>query len=185
MVWWFRWDRNHQGRDLCTSRTRNRFTWSGLIIYSGGDIRRDDQCFNLLLWCHHFFLCWIHAYNMDWVGMCKLTGKHLVKWRCWYSPELTTAPNHKVMCTLGMHNRVMWSGFIIHSGIDNRRDDPWFTLLLRCYRSLRVLELHTMRLFASLQLLGGSVSWRWLSVWGEATKASHWGGKIFIDLVGV
>ena len=84
MVWWFRWDRNHQGRDLCTSRTHNWFTWSGLIIYSRGDIRRDDQCFNLLLWCHCFFLCWIHAYNMDWVGMCKITRNHLVKWRWWY-----------------------------------------------------------------------------------------------------
>lgn len=62
----------------------------------------------------------------------------------------------KVMCTLGTYNSVMWSGFIIHSGIDNRRDDPWFTLLLQCYHFLRVFELHTMRLFASLQLSGGS-----------------------------
>ena len=131
------------------------------------------------------FLCWIHAYNMDWVGMCKITGKHLVKWRCWYliPPNWQLLQTPKVMWTSGTYNRVMWSGFIIHSEIDNRIDDPWFTLLLRCYCSLRVLELHTMRLFASLQLLGGSISWRWLSVWGEATKASHWGGKKLRDLV--
>ena len=26
-------NRNHQGREMCTSRTHNKFTWSGLMIY--------------------------------------------------------------------------------------------------------------------------------------------------------
>ena len=33
MLCWFRWDRNHQGREMCTSRMHNKFTWSGLMIY--------------------------------------------------------------------------------------------------------------------------------------------------------
>ena len=50
--------------DVCTSGMHNRFTWLGLIIHSGVYIRRDDQCFNLLLWCYHFDLCWVHVYIM-------------------------------------------------------------------------------------------------------------------------
>ena len=46
--------------------THNRFTWSGLIIYFGDEIRRDGQWFNLLLWCHRFYLCCLHVYIMSW-----------------------------------------------------------------------------------------------------------------------
>ena len=46
--------------DMFTSGTHNRFTWSGLIIYS------SDQCFNLLLWCHRFYSYWIQVYIMGW-----------------------------------------------------------------------------------------------------------------------
>jgi hypothetical protein len=89
-------------------------------------------------------------------GLCILTRMRVIKWRCWYLVLRTRqiAQNRRVMWTSRTYNRVMWSGFIIHSGIDYRRDDPWFTLLLRCYHFFWVFERQTMRLFASLQLLG-------------------------------
>ena len=42
------------------------------------DIRRNDQCFNLLLWCHCFFLYWVHVYNMDQVSIREITGMRSV-----------------------------------------------------------------------------------------------------------
>ena len=32
-------NRNHQGREMCTSRTHNKFTWSGLMIYEMNCVR--------------------------------------------------------------------------------------------------------------------------------------------------
>ena len=40
-----------RGERMCTSRTHNRFTWSGLNI-QGWIHTIDDQWFNLLLWCY-------------------------------------------------------------------------------------------------------------------------------------
>ena len=140
--------------EVCTSGTHNRFTWLGLIIHSGVDIRRDDQCFNLLLWCYHFDFRREHVYSMGLCIMWKITGMHLGKWRCWYLviPKLSTAQNCRVMCTSGTHNKVTWSGLIMNF---------WRWLVFYLVSSVlpcssAFFERHSMRLFASLQRLGGS-----------------------------
>ena len=100
-------NRNHQGREMCTSRTHNKFTWSGLMIYEMicvGDwlilypyplnsfyvllpyppSPISGNKFKMISVSTCYFGVSFHVYVTGWFFICKINGMHLVRWRCWY-----------------------------------------------------------------------------------------------------
>ena len=99
---------NHQGREICTSRMHNKFTWSGLMIYEMICVRDwlilhpyllnffyvllpyppstiSGNKFKIISVSTCYFGVIISCVRYGIFGICKITGMHLVRWRCWYS----------------------------------------------------------------------------------------------------
>ena len=126
-------NRNHQGREMCTSRKHNKFTWSGLMIYEMIFVRDwlilypyllNFSTYFYLIYRHQFrasnsrwsvfqlvtLVLSFHVYVMGWFALCKISGMHLVRWKCWYSfpPNGQSWRRSSLQSVLHFPLRVRW-----------------------------------------------------------------------------
>lgn len=178
MLWWFRWDRNHQEGRYVFIRDAQQIHVTELNHHSGVDNRRDSQCFNLLLWWHRVDF---------WMGTCVHLGLVFYVKDNWNAFDedvdtpflrirqlLKTASNEYIEDAQQDHvigiNHIFrrrypqrWSVFYLVTSVIS----SFFG-----YSSFIAWDF--LRHF---YYLGEVVSCRWLSVWGEATKASRCEGS--------